>query len=279
MLALRNVTRKFGGLVAVNDLTMRVQAGTIHGLIGPNGAGKSTAFDLISGLTPLSGGTITFGGMDLTRASVERRVQAGICRTFQTPRLFEKMSALDVVMCGRHLHGKTGILGSMFAVMSKHRDEINIRRSALELLDFVGLPDEGHAVVANMPYGKRRLVEIARALATEPKMLLLDEVASGLNPVETAAVSNLIRRLQQQGMTIVLVEHDMRFVMNLCSEITVLNFGTKIASGTPAEVASNQQVIEAYLGNPRAAGRSRRDQRHGTIVSGAQSADQMEHQE
>ena len=279
MLALHHVTRRFGGLVAVNDLTMCVEANAIHGLIGPNGAGKSTAFDLISGLTTLSGGSIEFDGADLTRASVEQRVRAGICRTFQTPRLFEKMTALDVVMCGRHLHGRTGILGSMFSVMSKHRDEVNIRRASIELLDFVGLSDAKDDVVSNMPYGKRRLVEIARALATGPKMLLLDEVASGLNPVETAAVSALIRRLQEQGMTIVLVEHDMRFVMDLCGQITVLNFGTKIASGTPAEVSSNQHVIEAYLGHPRPEGRSRRDQRRAILASGTHSTDQMEHEQ
>lgn len=262
LLQLRGVTRKFGGLIAVNRLDMEVAAGTIHGLIGPNGAGKSTAFDLISGLTPVTGGTLHLDGRDITRHRVEDRVRAGICRTFQTPRLFEKMTAHEVVMTGRHLLGTTGILGSMFSVMRKHRDEIAIAESALALLDFVGLRHEADDLVANMSYGKRRLVEIARALATAPRLLLLDEVASGLNPVETQVVADIIRRLRDQGITIVLVEHDMRFVMTLCSTITVLNFGQKIADGGPGEIASNQQVIEAYLGHPRQAGESRRAQRH-----------------
>lgn len=266
LLELRDVTRKFGGLVAVNRLDMDVFKGTIHGLIGPNGAGKSTAFDLISGLTAVSGGTLRLEGRDITRERVENRVRAGICRTFQTPRLFEKMTAHEVVMTGRHLHGTTGLIGSMFSAMRKHRDEVAIAESALSLLDFVNLREDADTLVANMSYGKRRLVEIARALATEPRLLLLDEVASGLNPVETQAVADIIRRLRDRGITIVLVEHDMRFVMNLCSTITVLNFGQKIADGSPSEVAANQQVIEAYLGHPRQAGESRRAQRHHQLM-------------
>jgi branched-chain amino acid transport system ATP-binding protein len=251
ILELRNVTRRFGGLVAVNDVSMVVRTGTIHGLIGPNGAGKSTAFDLISGLTALSGGSVSFAGLDITRAAVDKRVAAGICRTFQTSRLFEKMTALEVVMTGCHLHGSTGILGSMFSLRGKRRDELRIAERARALLDTVGLGDQTDTPVVGMSYGKRRLVEIARALATGPKLLLLDEVASGLNPVETESVGRLIRKLASDGLTIVVVEHDMRFVMGLCEQITVLNFGANIANGTPAEIVSNKEVIEAYLGRPR----------------------------
>ena len=261
ILQLRNVTRRFGGLIAVNDVSMDIRAGSIHGLIGPNGAGKSTAFDLVSGLTALSSGTIVFDGRDISRRPVDERVAAGICRTFQTSRLFEKMTALEVVMTGCHLHGRTGIFGSMFSVGGKMRDEMQMAERARGLLDTVGLLAEAETPVAGMSYGKRRLVEIARALATGPKLLMLDEVASGLNPVETEAVAQLIRRLAADGLTIVVVEHDMRFVMSLCERVTVLNFGVNIAEGTPAEIVSNQQVIEAYLGSPRTNATSRRELR------------------
>lgn len=269
LLELRGVTRRYGGLVAVNELSMRVWRNTVHGLIGPNGAGKSTAFDLISGLQRVSGGQILLEGRDITNQPVEARVRAGICRTFQTPRLFEKMTALEVVMTGRHVHGRTGMLASMFSIGGKLRDERDIMETALALLDRVGLSGEAHYRVANLSYGKRRLVEIARALATEPSLLLLDEVASGLNPVETAAVADLIRGLASENLTIVLVEHDMPFVMGLCEDITVLNFGSKIAHGPPAAISSSPQVLEAYLGRPNESGVSRRDRRRALASTGA----------
>ncbi len=258
ILELKNVTRRFGGLIAVNDLSMDVVSGTIHGLIGPNGAGKSTVFDLISGLTKVSAGHIFLDGADITARSPEARVGIGICRTFQTPRLFEAMTVLETVMVGRHLHGQTGFWGSLFAVQAKRRDEGRTRTKALELLGVVGLGSEAATPVALMSYGKRRLVEIARALATEPKLLLLDEVASGLNPSETAAVARLIRDLSAQGLTVILVEHDMRFVMELCGTVTVLNFGARIANGAPTTIASDPTVVTAYLGQPRPDGVSRR---------------------
>ena len=261
ILELQGVTRRFGGLVAVNEFNMTVQSTTIHGLIGPNGAGKSTAFDLISGLRPVSSGRILLNGKDVTSMSVQQRVVNGICRTFQTPKLFEKMTAHEVVMTGRHIHGKTGFVGSMLSLRSKRQDERAISDYAMSLLERVGLVDDADTVVSALSYGKRRLVEIARALATEPQLLLLDEVASGLNPVETSSVANLIKGLASEKLTIVVVEHDMPFVMGMCDEVTVLNFGSKIAAGKPGEVSSNPLVIEAYLGHPDAQNTTRRDQR------------------
>ena len=258
MLELKKVTKRFGGLVAVNDLSMQVGRGKIHGLIGPNGAGKSTVFDLVSGLTQVSAGKIVLDGSDITTLSPEARVKLGICRTFQTPRLFEAMTSLETVMTGRHLHGRTGFWGSLFGVGAKARDEAAMRKVSLDLLGLVGIPSDAHTPVARLPYGRRRMVEIARALATEPRILLLDEVASGLNPSESAGISRLIRNLSALGLTVVLVEHDMRFVMELCGGITVLNFGALIADGSPAEIVATPAVVTAYLGEPRAAGTSRR---------------------
>lgn len=261
ILELEGVTRRFGGLVAVRELDLQVQTGTIHGLIGPNGAGKSTAFDLISGLTPLSKGVVRFNGADISAMPAEARVEAGICRTFQTPRLFERMTALETVMTGCHRHAKCGFWSSTLGVGKKKRDEAEIARHALSLLELLHIEQQAHTLVSQISYGSRRLVEIARALATRPKLLLLDEVASGLNPVETSFVASLIRGLRDDGLNIMLVEHDMRFIMDICDRITVLNFGARIAEGTPDQIASNADVIEAYLGRPREDSVSRRDLR------------------
>ena len=261
LLELTGVTRRFGGLVALNGLNMSVKAGAIHGLIGPNGAGKSTAFDLISGLRNVSHGTIRFDGDDISSLSVEARVATGICRTFQTSRLFEAMTALETVMVGCHRHGRTGFIGSVIFLRNKMREERDIMERARHLLQLVGMEDDATTQVAHLSYGRRRLLEIARALATGPRLLLLDEVASGLNPVETRFVADLIRTLAHDGMTVVLVEHDMHFIMNICRTITVLNFGSLIANGPPGEIVENDAVIEAYLGRPGRSAVSRRDAR------------------
>ena len=261
MLELRGVSKRFGGLMAVNQLDLHVGQGSIHGLIGPNGAGKSTAFDLVSGLQPVTEGVVHLQGQDITHLPVQSRVRQGICRTFQTPKLFEKMTALEVVKTGRHIHARCGFFASTFGWRRKAEDEARVREAAVRLLTRVGLEQDVDMPVATMSYGKRRLVEIARALATEPKLLLLDEVASGLNPVETAAVGALIRSLAADGLTIVVVEHDMPFVMGMCDQISVLNFGSKIAAGTPADIAATPAVVEAYLGRPDTTRVAYRDQR------------------
>ncbi|WP_025038455.1 ABC transporter ATP-binding protein [Bradyrhizobium sp. DOA9] len=261
ILTLRGVTRRFGGLVAVNKLSIEVKEASIHGLIGPNGAGKSTAFDLISGLTSADAGEIIFRGEIVTHRAPESRVAAGICRTFQTPKLFDEMSVLDVVATGRHLHNALGLWGSMFSIARKRAEEARTISAAREFLTTVGLGAKADAPVADLSYGERRLVEIARALATEPKLLLLDEVTSGLNPVETASVGELLRELVRLGLTIMLVEHDMKFVMGLCDDITVMNYGSVIAQGSPGEIVQNPDVVAAYLGSPRDGQRSRRSLR------------------
>ena len=217
--------------------------------------------DLISGLTSLSEGVVSFNGEDISSRPVEARVAAGICRTFQTPRLFEGMTALETVMTGCHRHCKCGFWSSTLGVRKKKQDEADIARQAFSLLELLHIEQQAHTLVSQMPYGRRRLVEIARALATRPKLLLLDEVASGLNPVETSFVAGLIRRLRDDGLNIMLVEHDMRFIMDICDRITVLNFGARIADGTPDQVATNADVIEAYLGRPREDSVTRRDLR------------------
>lgn len=256
---LEGVTKMFGGLVAVRDLGMTVTKGTIHGLIGPNGAGKSTVFDLISGLTPVTSGKIALEGRDITNVPVESRVVAGVCRTFQTPKLFENMTALEVVMTGCHRHARCGFASTTLSLWKKSRDEAEVAKKAHQLLALVGLENQAEVAVNQLPYGARRLIEIARALATEPKLLLLDEVASGLNPVETTFVARLVKKLRNRGLTIVLVEHDMRFIMGICDRVTVLNFGAKIAEGTPDEVIANDDVVAAYLGRPRPDALSRRN--------------------
>jgi branched-chain amino acid transport system ATP-binding protein len=261
LLELRGVSRHFGGLVAVDGLDLTVGRGTIAGIIGPNGAGKSTTFDLVSGLTPVSCGTIILGGADITAMSATDRVAAGICRTFQTSLLFEDMTVLETVMTGCHRHGRTGILGSMLRVRSKRRDEAAIRDAAMRLIVRLGLEAEVDRRVSALSYGRRRLVEMARALATAPKLLLLDEFTSGLNPVETQSVGELIRSLADDGATVVLVEHDVPFVMGLCARVVVLNFGTRIAEGTPAEVQADPAVIAAYLGQARTGQQPRRTRR------------------
>lgn len=252
-LAVEGLTKRFGGLVAVDAVDMRVREGSIHGLIGPNGAGKTTLFHCVSGLLAPTTGRVLLAGRDITRAAPSARAAAGLARTFQTPLLFEDMTVLETVMTGRHLKGTVGFLGAMFSFRAKRREEAAIRAAAEAILDDVDLAEAAHETVRNLPYGLRRIVEIARALAAEPRLLLLDEVTAGLTPTETDAVAALLRRLVAGGLTVVLVEHDMRFVMTLCEHVTVLNFGKRIAEGTPAEITANEEVIMAYLGSPRRA--------------------------
>jgi branched-chain amino acid transport system ATP-binding protein len=250
MLEARGLSRNFGGLMAVNEVSFTVRAGEIFGLIGPNGAGKTTLFNLITGLTQPSAGGLSFVGTSLLRQRPHQIARLGIARTFQNIRLFGGLSALENVMIARHLHTRTGAVRGMLGLPSARREEREVREHALNLLSMVGLAGRAEAQARSLPYGDQRRLEIARALAVEPKLLLLDEPTAGMTPNEKHALSDFIRDLRDRlRLTIVLIEHHVPLVMGLCDRIAVLHFGQLIALGDPAQVRRDPAVIEAYLGD------------------------------
>lgn len=255
MLETKNLGISFGGLKAVDNVNLTIKKGQLYGLIGPNGAGKTTLFNLLTGVYKPTEGTFSLDGEDLTGKSQEQINHKGIARTFQNIRLFNNMSVIRNVMVGLHNQKefKCNPLVSMLRLPGHFRSEKKMRERAKELLRIFDLEDERNNLACNLPYGKQRKLEIARALATNPKLLLLDEPAAGMNPNETAELMDIIRFVREKfDMTILLIEHDMKLVAGICEELTVLNFGTELASGETSEVLNNHKVITAYLGDDEA---------------------------
>jgi len=273
LLELRKVIKRFGGLVAVDKLDLDLPEHAIYSVIGPNGAGKTTVFNCITGFYRPEVGDILLNGDSVVGLSPDRITRKGITRTYQNIRLFNNMTAIENILVGLHPHLHTNVIGAIFHPPSVRREEEGAVAEARRLLQFVGLTGKGDLLARNLPYGMQRRLEIARALASQPKVLLLDEPTAGMNPRETEDMTNFIRRLRDElGITILLIEHQMRVVMGISERITVLDYGEKIAEGTPSEIQNNPKVIEAYLGRGSSAEALRSSMRSSASISPLSSA-------
>ena len=248
MLRIEDMTKIFGGLTALQGVSFSISAGEITGIIGPNGAGKTTLFNIVTGIYYPTSGKVYYDGKDVTGFPPEKLARLGMVRTFQGIELFGQMTVLENVMVGLHTRSQSGIISSALRLPAQLREERHIRERAISWLEFAGISELAHMKAANLPFGKGRLLEIARAMAVEPRIILLDEPAAGLNSRETSDLALLIKRIMDSGIAVALVEHDMELVMDICSRIVVLNLGHKLAEGTPRQIQEDEQVITAYLG-------------------------------